>query len=74
MCIPGRFTLPLDIVAVKSKSNGKWGYGPRPFVELHPLLFEYAEEAPYVTAEEALETARKDDTVPKGATFGLWHP
>ncbi len=59
--------MTLVIVAVQSKINGGWGYGPKQALGL--LHLEQDEFAPFATAEDALAAARRDKTIPADAKF-----
>jgi hypothetical protein len=68
---------PLTIVAVRSTVTGQWNYCPE-MAYLHlgwDRLLEYdAESTGHATAEEALDRARADKSIPKGSTFKAIDP
>lgn len=60
----------LTIVAVKSKVNGRWNYCPKSAYETYfKLAMDYSEDSGYWTAEDAIDGAHRDKSIPKGARF-----
>lgn len=55
------------IVVQQSTVNGRWGYGPQG--AMHLLNLHMDDKAPYLTSDEAVAAAKKDGSIPKGATI-----
>lgn len=64
-----------SIVAIRSTVTGHWGYCPEAALSFFLLNMEYAEDKTgHLTADQALDAARADKTIPRGATFKALEP